>query len=103
MRPTGGRRDRSRLSFRSRGCQWGEKRMAGAMLFRDRMMQARMALRNPSPRPDDSDPDSDAADDPQEAPEGLEADEAVEPNPEGWKDDAESEDLAQPADPGGGS
>jgi RNA polymerase sigma-70 factor (ECF subfamily) len=65
------------------------------------MMQARMALRNPSPPPDDSEPESHATGDPQETPEGAEVDEEIEADPEEWEDDPESEDSPQPDDPDG--
>ena len=65
--------------------------------FGDRMMQARMALRNPSSRPEDFDP----PDDPRDAAGAREEDEGAEAAAEGWEEDPEGEDSAQPDDPDG--
>jgi RNA polymerase sigma-70 factor (ECF subfamily) len=66
------------------------------------MMQARMALRNVSPLPDDPD-DSPERDEAETGgmPEILREDEDTEPVAEGWEEAGESEDFAQPDDQDG--
>jgi RNA polymerase sigma-70 factor, ECF subfamily len=66
------------------------------------MMQARMALDNRSPRRDDFDPSDDrpeAGGRPQDAEEGEGP--VREDDPEGWEENRETEDSAQPDDPDG--
>jgi len=58
--------------------------------FRDRMMQARMALRNPSPLPDD--PSSHSQEDEEEGPGAVSGE---------WEEPREDEDSPQPDDPDG--
>jgi len=93
-----------------RPCARGRTDRQGWGRFGDRMMQARMPLRNFSPRPDDPNDEPEFSDRVPEIPsgeggaEGRDEGEGPLPVvrlPEGWDEDGSDEDSAQPDDPNG--